>query len=109
MSAPIDTPHNINIYVQHTEKVVEPPKTQSGNDSSFQTSIGLENKNTSKDKIKGDSRKKKKEKNNKRGLKEKIKQNEYYADKNNDEISLNDSDDVNTNRAILGQKLDLSA
>jgi hypothetical protein len=44
MSAPIDIPQNINLHLTHTEKVVQTPKAESHDNSSYQFSFELQNK-----------------------------------------------------------------
>ena len=44
MSAPIDIPQNINLHLAHTERVVQTPKPETQDNSSYQFSFELQNK-----------------------------------------------------------------
>ena len=44
MSAPIDIPQNINLHLTHTERVVQTPKPDTQDNSSYQFSFELQNK-----------------------------------------------------------------
>ncbi len=44
MSAPIDIPQNINLHLAHTERVVQTPKPETQDNSSYQFAFELQNK-----------------------------------------------------------------
>ncbi len=44
MSAPIDIPQNINLHLAHAERVVQTPKPETQDNSSYQFSFELQNK-----------------------------------------------------------------
>ena len=103
MSAPIDVPQNINIHVQHTEHVVEPPRMQAGNNSSFKTSLGLENK-PHKEKEKQEKKQREKDKIE---ISNKVKDEENSADNKSDEEFLRSESSSDQVQGI-GRRIDLS-
>jgi|SRR3990172_8336188 len=107
MSAPIDTPHNIQIHVQHTERVVQPEKPQPGKDFNFETSIGLENRKQGKEKEKKISREgDKKKREDWFDRQQKTKDDEEHVDTINKEPR--DSEEKDSKQTDIGNMLDIS-
>ena len=110
MSGPIDTPLNINIMVEHTEKVVQPAKTEMGQNSTFQSSLGLEKKDTRKTNDKKDqSKRKKKRAKDRFEPREDTKVNEELADINTETTPKSAQDSDEESKPLLGKKIDLLA